>query len=94
MGSRDQVYGSVSSLVVRPSDSEGGGNDYEPGEIRREETRRANGHSRAYDRAAAATAGDRLSRPSGSFTLFPCLISCSSTRLRVSGVLQNVLSPA
>lgn len=29
MGMRDQVYESVSSLVVRPSDNEGGGgNDY------------------------------------------------------------------
>lgn len=64
MGSRDQVYGSVSSLVVRPSDSEGGGGtDYEPGEIRREEPRRANGHGRAYDRAAGG--GDRLPPPSG-----------------------------
>lgn len=57
MGTRDQVYGRISSLVVRPSDREGGGNNYEPREIRREEPRYTNGHGRAYDRAAA---GDRL----------------------------------
>lgn len=63
MGTRDQVYGSVNSLVVRPSDSKGGGgNDYEPGEIRREEPRCANGHGHAYDRAAV---GDRLPPSSG-----------------------------
>ena len=94
MRSRDQVYGSVSSLEVRPSGSEGGGgNDYEPGEIRCEESCHANGHDRVYDRAAA-TAGDRLHPPSGSFTPFPSLISCSSTRLCFSGVLQNVFFPA
>lgn len=68
MGSRDQICGNVSSLVVRPSDSEGGGgNDYEPGEIRREEPRRTNGHGRAYDHAAGG--GDRLPPPSVDFLL-------------------------
>eukprot|EP01018_Ginkgo_biloba_P001658 Gb_20196 [translate_table: standard] len=52
MGSRDQIYGSVSSLVVRPSDSGGSGhgNDYEPGEIRRDEPPR-HGSSSYYERS-------------------------------------------
>jgi len=63
MGTRDQVYGSVSSLVLRPSNSEGGGgNDYEPRKIRREEPHHTNDHGRAYDRA---TAGDKLPPFSG-----------------------------